>query len=224
MLESPEQYRLLDIILKGGWVMVPLILCSVLSLGLMVERLVWGPRKSRIIPPSFVAEIRGLIQSGRLEQAHGLCRATDAPLAHLVYAALRNAHRPREYIVEAMELVGRRESSGLQRFLGILGTIAAVSPLLGLLGTVSGMMHAFSEFRAEGIGNPTVLSAGIAEALITTAFGLTIAIPTLIFYRSFLHHTRQLVLEMEEISLSILEDIHSLQENELALPQKQRLV
>ncbi len=225
MFGTSEQYSLLTLLEKGGWAMVPLVLCSLIAVAVVIYRLFWGPQRSRVIPSMFLNELRSLIKENRLDEVIGLCRGSAVPLARVLVAALRNLHKPREQVIEAMELAGRKEAVHLQKFLGVLGTIAAITPLLGLLGTVFGMINSFTVFKMEGIGNADVLSSGIAEALITTASGLVIAIPTLVFYRYFLYNSKILVMEMEETSLSLLDEIENvrLQPAE-SFPSKHRAV
>ncbi len=212
-MDEREQFYLVDVLIRGGWVMVPLVLCSLVSLAIIIERLLWGPRRERVIPPEFVGEVRRLILAGRLEEAHGLCRATNLSVARVIDAAIRNVGKPRGQIVEAVELVGRREVVRLRRFLGILGTIVPISPLLGLLGTVSGMIHIFSVIQFEGVGNAAALAGGISEALITTVTGLGIAIITLVFYRFFLHQSQKALMDMEEVALNIVDELSQFEQS-----------
>jgi biopolymer transport protein ExbB len=216
---TPEQNHLLDVLSRGGWIMVPLALCSIIALAVIVERILWGPRRSRVIPKKLLDEVWALINSGRLEEIIGLCRATDAALARIIISAVKNMNKPRNEIIEAIEMAGKKESARLERFLGILGTIAAIAPLLGLLGTVFGMIKTFTVIQIEGVGQSAQLAGGISEALITTATGLTIAIPTLIFYRYFLHEAKKITLEMEEISLAVIDELSSLNQ-QTSLDQK----
>lgn len=207
MVEATGQYILLEMLSKGGWVMLPLLLCSLLSLAIIVERFVWGPRRKRVVPPALKEDIYRLIEGSRLEELVGLCRANNSPLSRIVLAALRKREHPRTEIVEAIEIAGRNEALALQRYVGLLGTIAAISPLLGLLGTVFGMITTFSVINTQGVGNAPALAGGISEALITTATGLTIAIPSLVFYRYFLQMSRRLVLQMETIALQVVDHL-----------------
>lgn len=189
---------------KGGVVMYPLALASVCALAIIIERLLWGPSRQRAIPPRLLEDIRSLLAANRYEELVGRCRGEQSVLAKIMLVALSHSTRPRDEMVEAVEVAGRREAFQLQRYVGLLGTIAAVSPLLGLLGTVFGMIRTFSVIEAQGLGNAPALAGGIAEALITTAAGLTIAIPSLVFHRLFLSHTRRLILETEAISVELV--------------------
>lgn len=196
-------------LLKGGWVMLPIIACSLVAVTIIIERIFWGPRRSNVLPPAFISEVKRLLVEKRYDEILGLCRGSENPLAHIVSVALQNACRPREQLVEALEFAGKREAVKLQKYLGTLSTIATIGPLLGLLGTVFGMISSFSVIGIVGIGDPQALSGGIAEALITTASGLIIAIPTLVFHRFFLFRTRQFILEMEEFSLWVIDQLLS---------------
>jgi len=188
---------------KGGLVMYPILLGSVLALGVFLERL-WSLRRERVIPSSFRARVRALVRAGKLSEAEVLCQENNSSLAAIIDAALKEAGKPRSEIKEAVTDVGRREVTRLERFVDLLGTIAAVEPLMGLLGTVTGLIRAFQKVEAlKGAVNPSALAGGIWEALITTAAGLIVAIPAYIGYRYLLSRVSQLVVDMEEDSLDI---------------------
>ncbi|MFN8390709.1 MAG: MotA/TolQ/ExbB proton channel family protein [Bdellovibrionota bacterium] len=201
----------IETLIKGGWVMVPLLLCSFATLAVIIERLFWGPTRARVIPKQLQSDAAALLEAGRVDELLGLCRASSSPLARIMSAGLRNVARPRAEIVEAMEIVGKKEAFDLQRYLGVLGTVAAIGPLLGLLGTVFGMISTFHVISLHGTGNPALMADGIAEALVATATGLSVAIPSLLFYRFFLQRTRHLIVEMEVITLGILDELETLQ-------------
>ena len=194
--------------------MLPLSLCSLLAVTVIIERLFWGPRRKRVIPPQLHSEITSLLNRRRYEELFGLCRSQSSPCARIVTTALTNIDRPRAEIIETVQSVGKQVSLELQRFLGILGTIAAVSPLLGLLGTVFGMIEVFSVIESQGLGKAPALAGGISEALITTAVGLSIAIPALVFYRFFLQKTRALIVELEALALDIVDKIEKARRQE----------
>ena len=189
--------------------MLPLLLCSLIALTIIIERLFWGPRHSKVIPPELLSEIKSLLSARRFEELFGLCRSQNNPCARIVTLALANSDRPRAEIIEAVQSLGKQISIELQRYLSVLGTIAAVSPLLGLLGTVFGMIEVFTVIESMGLGQATALAGGIAEALITTAVGLCIAIPVLIFYRFFVQKTRALIVELEALALDVIDRIGS---------------
>ncbi len=188
---------------KGGLIMYPIIIGSVLALGVFLERL-WSLRRERVIPASFRSRVRALVRAGKLSEAEVLCQENTSSLAAIIHAALQEAGKPRKEIKEAVTDVGRREVTHLERFVDLLGTIAAVEPLMGLLGTVTGLIRAFQKVEAlKNTVNPSALAGGIWEALITTAAGLIVAIPAYIGYRYLLSRVSQLVVDMEEDSLEI---------------------
>ena len=191
---------------KGGPVMIPILLGSVLALGLFLERL-WALRREQVIPASFRSRVRALVRSGRLSEAEVLCQENGSSLAVIIGAGLRETGKTRAEIKEAVNDVGRREVSHLERFVDFLGTIAAVEPLMGLLGTVTGLIGAFQRVEAQALKgsgvNPGDLAGGIWEALITTAAGLVVAIPTYLAYRYLQGRVDGLVVEMEEDSMEL---------------------
>lgn len=189
--------------------MLPLLTCSVIALAVAIERFFFGPSRERVIPNELLNDAKQLIATKRIEELIGLCRANSSPLARILLVALRNASRSREELTDAVQVVGKSEAFKLQKNIGVLGTIAAVSPLLGLLGTVFGMIRTFHVISEHGTGNPALMAGGIAEALITTATGLTIAVPSLLLYRYFLYQARRLVVEMEVICLNLIDEIQS---------------
>lgn len=187
--------------------MLPLALCSVISLAIIVERLLWGPKKEKAIPTNLLGDLRDLVRSKKHDEIIGLCRSNNSSLARIVLAGTRNLSKPRQELVEICERVGKNETARMQRFLNTLATIAAISPLLGLLGTVFGMIATFQVIEAQGVGSAAALSGGISEALITTATGLAIAIPSLVFYRFFLGKIRAIVLELENVAAELLDEV-----------------
>ena len=195
---------MLPIIQKGGYLMYPIALCSVLALGIFLERL-WTYARVRREGRGLAHLIEPLVAKQRLDEAVTTCHQNDTPLAAIFLAALRCAGRNREQIKVVVEETGRREVAPLQRFLGLLGTIATISPLLGLLGTVLGMIRAFNVIATQGMGTPATLGGGISEALITTASGLTVAIPVILAHRYLTSRAEHLSLEMEEFSLRLVD-------------------
>ncbi len=189
---------------KGGILMIPILLCSVVALAVFIERL-WSLRFGRIIPSDLGARVEELVKRGQLADAEAVCRRSKSAMASIILAALKNAGQDRDTIKEALQEAGRRDAAQLERYVGILGTVANVSPLLGLLGTVSGMIKAFTVISVQGVGNPASLAGGISEALITTAAGLTAAIPSFLAYRYFLSRVDSLTLELEQVSLHFLD-------------------
>ena len=191
-------------VMKGGYLMYPIIFCSVLTLAIFLERL-FALRRSRVIPDKFIIEVSDLVRQQRMEDAMTQCRLNNSSIARILMAGISRHHKSRQQVKEAIEDVGHLEAATLERFLTILGTIAGIAPLLGLLGTVTGMIKAFSVISHAGIGNPQMLAGGISEALITTAAGLTVAIPAFVFYKFLRSRVDKRILRMERASIEILD-------------------
>jgi biopolymer transport protein ExbB len=196
----------LEIILAGGWLMVPIILCSILTLTIIVERF-WALRRSNVVPKGIGEEVKDWAARHELDRRHIEQLRSESALGRVLAAALINRNRSRDLIKEAVEDTGRHVVHELERFLNTLGTIAGISPLLGLLGTVIGMIKVFSAILAHGVGNANELAGGISEALITTAAGLTVAIPSFFFYRYFKGQVEEYVISMEEQAVNLIEAI-----------------
>lgn len=195
--------------------MIPLILCSVVAVGIVGERF-WALRSRRVAPGSLVAQIWQQHKKGELDAARIDAIRTSSPLGRVLAAGLANLRSSREVMKEAIDETGRQVVLELERFLNTLGTIASITPLLGLLGTVIGMIKVFAAITSQGVGDPSVLAGGISEALITTATGLSIAIPSLMFYRYFRGRVDALVLKMEEEALKLVEVIHGERKEQVA--------
>jgi len=196
----------LEIILAGGWLMVPILLCSTLAVAITIERF-WTLRKSQVTPEGLGAMVEDWAARDELDLRHlGQLRA-GSPLGRVLASAMDNRERPRQVIKEAVEDTGRHVIHDMERFLNTLGTIAGISPLLGLLGTVIGMIKVFSAIMISGVGDANVLAGGISEALITTAAGLTVAIPSYFFYRFFRGMVSEYVISMEEKAISLIDAI-----------------
>jgi biopolymer transport protein ExbB len=194
---------MIEWIIKGGPVMAPLLLCSVISLGIIVERGL-SLRRSRILKYDILQRIEELLRDRKIPEASTLCKRYPSSMTRILLAAILNHDKSRQEIKEIIEDAGHQEVPVLERYLGILGTIASISVLLGLLGTVSGMIRTFNAIAALGYGHPDALARGISEALVATATGLTIAIPTLVLYNFFMSRVDSLVIEMEKNSLRML--------------------
>ena len=199
-----------DFLAKGGVIALPLVLASIVAVAVILERF-FSTRRSKILPKNLDLQISELVRAGKIEEAISICRRDDSPLARILVSGLRRISAskgviPRDELLEAVELTGKRELTTLQKYIGVLGTIAAIAPLLGLLGTVMGIIKTFSVIELHGIGNPQLLAGGISEALIATAAGICIAVPAVIFYRFFLSRSRALGLELEETTHAILFD------------------
>lgn len=198
---------MLEFIKAGGWLMVPIIACSVVALAIICERF-WTLRTSKIIPRQLVPQVWRLYKENRLDSARLRMLRASSPLGAILAAGLANYRHGRELMKESIEEAGRQVVHEMERFLNTLGTIASITPLLGLLGTVFGMIKVFSAITSAGVGDPTVLAGGISEALITTAAGLSVAIPSLMFHRYFQGKVIELVLKMEKEALRLIEIMH----------------
>jgi len=196
-----------ELVTAGGWLMLPIIACSIAAMTIIAERL-WAYRRKRVIPSNLAAHVWKLYKANQLTAAHVATVRDSSPLGRILAAALVNHRHSREVMKEAIEEEGHQVVHELERYLNTLGTIAAISPLLGLLGTVIGMIKVFAAITVAGVGNPTVLAGGISEALITTAAGLSVAIPSLIFHRYLTGRVDQLVVAMEEQAIKLVEVMH----------------
>jgi biopolymer transport protein ExbB len=193
-----------ELVKAGGWVMWPLILCSIATLAIIGEKF-WSLQKKYVAPPDLIEKIQQWLERQDPDQPHILALCSTSPLGRILAAGLINRKHEREVMKEAIEDAGRHVVPELERYLNSLGTIAAISPFLGLLGTVLGMIQMFSGLGTQGIGDPAIIASGIGQALITTAAGLTVAIPSLMFYRYFRGHTSTLLLDMEREAIKLLE-------------------
>lgn len=196
-----------EILQAGGLVMIPLLLCSVLALAIIIERAL-ALRPSRVIPKKTVNDLWAWIKNKEVNQKRLRELKDSTPLGRIMAAGLLNAKHGREIMKESIEEEAGHVVHELERFLNALGTIAVISPLLGLLGTVFGMINIFSMLQLEGAGNAAPLAGGISEALITTATGLTIAIPTVFFHRFFQRRVDEMVVAMEQEAIKLVEVIH----------------
>lgn len=191
----------------GGWLMLPIILCSIVATAIIIERF-WSLQQKRVAPAHLVAQVWQWYKSDSLSDERIQALGNSSPLGKILAVGLANRQHPRDIMKESIEESGRQIVLDLERFLNSLGTIASITPLLGLLGTVIGMIKVFAAITSHGVGNPAVLAGGISEALITTAAGLAVAIPSLIFYRYFRGKVDALVLKMEEEALKIVDVMH----------------
>ncbi|MCU7932626.1 MAG: MotA/TolQ/ExbB proton channel family protein [Candidatus Thiodiazotropha sp. (ex Codakia rugifera)] len=196
-----------ELVKSGGWLMLPIIACSIVALGIVFERL-WSLQRKKVMPDYLMRQILQLHRDKKLDLADLSKLRSSSPLGRILAAGLINRDHNKEVMKEAIEEVGRQVVHELERYLNTLGTIASISPLLGLLGTVIGMIKVFSVIVTAGVGDPGVLAGGISEALITTAAGLSVAIPSLMFHRYFSGLIDRLVIGMEEQALKLVEVIH----------------
>lgn len=195
---------MLELIKAGGLVMWPLLLCSVLAVAIIGERLL-ALQKRKVAPAAAVAAAREWVARGDVSPEQLRVLEQGSPLGQILAIGLMNRRHPRAVVREAIEDAGRHAAAELDRYLDALGTIAAIAPFLGLLGTVMGMIHMFSGLGESGTGDPAVLASGIAQALTTTATGLGIAIPSLIFYRYFRSRVNSLLVDMEREAVRLVE-------------------
>jgi biopolymer transport protein ExbB len=195
---------MLEIVQAGGWLMLPIIACSIVAAAIILERL-WTLQPNRVLPRDLTTEVWQWVKSSQLDRQHIQSLHQGSPLGQVLAAGLSSRHSGRDIAKENVEDTGRHVVHELERYLNALGTIAAISPLLGLLGTVIGMVKVFAAITIHGVGNPGVLAGGISEALITTAAGLTVAIPSLIGYRYLRGRVDSLVIQMEKEAMRFLE-------------------
>ena len=197
-----------ELIKAGGWLMLPILACSVAAMAICFERL-WFLKKDRISPDGLLAEVFELIKCEMMtpERLRGI--AEGSPLGTIIVAGVRNARHGREVMKDSIQEAAHQVIHEMERYLNSLGTIAAITPLLGLLGTVIGMIKVFTEIMIQGTGNANVLAGGISEALITTAAGLSIAIPALAMHRYLQRRVHTLVLTMEQEAVKLVEVLHN---------------
>lgn len=193
-----------ELVQAGGWLMIPIILCSIIAAAICVERF-WTLRRDQIVPRNLLAQVWNSIKRNEMDNRRLRELRAGSPLGEILAAGISNHRRGREQMKESIEEAAGHVVHELERYLNTLGTIAAITPLLGLLGTVIGMIKVFTAMRLEGVGNAQVLAGGISEALITTAAGLTVAIPSLFFYRFFQRRVDELVISMEQEALKLVE-------------------
>ena len=196
-----------ELLKAGGLIMIPILLCSVLAVAIIIERF-WTLRIQKIAPPGLVKDLIASLRKKDLNAAKLREIKQSSPLGQILAAGLVNARFGRDIMKESIEEEASHVIHELERFLTALGTIAAVSPLLGLLGTVVGMIDVFIEIQVAGTGNTAALAGGISKALITTASGLTVAIPALVFHRYFQRRVDEVVVEMEQQALRVVEVVH----------------
>ena len=198
---------MLELVQAGGWLMFPILLCSVIAAGIIVERL-WTLQKRKVIPEKLMTGIWNLLSQDQLTEKHIEEIERGSPLGRILSAGLINRKLSRDLVRESIEETGRFVAHDLERFISSLGTIATITPLLGLLGTVIGMIKVFAEIMAQGTGQANLLAGGISEALITTAAGLVVAIPALICHRILQRRVDEIVVYMEQEALKLVDVLH----------------
>ena len=196
-----------ELLKAGGILMVPIVACSILALAIVLERF-WSLRASRVAPPQSINELWRWIKKKELNGRKLKALQGSSPLGRVLAGGLINAKHGREVMKESIEHEASQVIHELERFLNPLGTIATITPLLGLLGTVIGMIKVFAEIQLAGVGNAGNLAGGISEALITTAAGLSVAIPALIYHRYFIRRVDELVVNMEQEAIKLVEVVH----------------
>jgi len=192
-----------EIIQKGGVLMYPIIALSIISLAVFMERL-FTLRKNNFVPNTFMEKLYIYLEKKDFEDAKNLCELQKNPMGEIAYEILNNLDLPVTRLMELAEETGRFQASKLEKFLPTLQTIANISPLLGLLGTVLGIIKTFIVISEQGVGNAQALAGGISEALLTTAAGLSVAIPTVLFYHIVRHRSEKLTLEMEKATAKVI--------------------
>ena len=208
---------MIEIIKSGGWLMLPLILCSILVVAIVAERL-WTLQTRRVAPEHLAAQVWNWLRNGELDGERLQTLRAGSPLGRILAAGLEQRHASRGAMNEAIEDTGRHVVHELDRYLITLGTIASISPLLGLLGTVLGIMHVFAAISTSGLGNPAMLAGGISQALITTVAGLAVAIPAYVLYRYLRGKVDELVVCMERETMRLMHAVRSAHAEPQVLP------
>lgn len=197
---------MLELVKAGGWPMIPLLLLSAVAVAIIVERF-WTLRRKAVLPPGLGAEVRAWAARGKLDPAHIDSLRRTSPLGSLLAAALDVRNRPRDQVRERIEDIGRHLVHRMERFLNTLGTIAAAGPLLGLLGTVIGMIQMFLGILDHGVGDVNQLAGGIGKALVCTAAGMVVAVPALMFHRYFRGRIAEYIVAMEHEAIQLLDTL-----------------
>ena len=195
-----------ELVRAGGPFMWPIILCSIAAVGILLERL-WTLQRKRVLPEDLIKKVSDLAEKNQVTPKVIEALEKNSPLGRVLAAALANRDRGREIMMERVQDTGRHVVHELERFLNTLGTIASISPLLGLLGTVTGIIRAFNAVMLGGMGDPRMLAGGISEALVTTAGGLAVAIPSFIAYRYLRGKVERIVIEMEKIAVTFADSL-----------------
>lgn len=197
-----------ELVKSGGWLMLPIILCSIVSISIIAERF-WSLRREKVLPEHLVANVWNALKKNNMSRTDIEALSKESSLGKILSVGLLNRNESRERIKECIEERGREVVHDMERFLNTLGTIASISPLLGLLGTVIGMISVFAAITKHGVGDPAVLAGGISEAMITTAAGLSVAIISLVFYRYFRRKVDGIVVIMEREAIKMVDVLHN---------------
>ena len=197
-----------ELIKSGGWLMAPIVVCSILALAICIERY-WSLKTEKISPPHLLAQVWSWLTANQLDANRLKQLKTGSPLGRILASGLSNAKLGREVMKESIEDIASHVVHDLERYLDVLGTIAVITPLLGLLGTVIGMIDVFAEIMIQGTGNAGALAGGISQALVTTAAGLCVAIPTVVMHRYFLRKVDAIVVDLEQETIKLVDALHS---------------
>jgi biopolymer transport protein ExbB len=197
-----------SIIVAGGWLMLPLILCSIAMIAISIERF-WTLNPKKVAPKHQLAEVWFWIKNNEVNAERLRELKQSSELGVILAAGLSNSRNGRETMKDSIQEAANQVIHSLERYIGALGTIAAVAPLLGLLGTVLGMIKVFVAIELQGTGNAGALAGGISEALITTAAGLLVAIPAMIAHRFYIRRIDSLAVTMEQEAIKLVDALHS---------------
>ena len=199
---------MIELVKAGGWPMIPLVLLTLLAVAIIAERF-WTLRRTEVLPQGLGEEVRNWARRGQMEQQHIESLRATSPLGELLAAALDGRHQPRDVIRERVEDTGRRIVHRMEKYLNTLGSIASAGPLLGLFGTVVGMIQMFLVIGNHGVGDVNQLAGGIGKALVCAATGMIVAIPALMFHRYFKGRINGYVVEMEHEAAQLLDVLES---------------
>ena len=205
-----------QVLAAGGWVMPFIVVCSVLALAICIERH-FALNKQRSAPPHLLATVWQQLRGEGLDAQKLKALRQGSPLGAILAAGLANRHQGREVMRESIREAASHVIHSLERYLNALGTIAAITPLMGLLGTVVGMISVFTEITTHGTGNANALAGGISEALLTTAAGLAVAIPALVMHRHYMARIESIVVDLEREAIKLVDALHSNQKTEYDL-------
>ena len=197
---------MIQTLIDGGPVMIPIGICSIVAMAVFFERL-WALRYARVVPETVVMAVLKLVEARQYDEALAHARKLHVPIARVFETALILREKDRADIKERIEEVGRKEAADLERYIPIVGTVASIAPLLGLLGTVGGMITTFAVIKTQGMGQVGSMAGGISQALITTFAGLCVGIPAVVANRYLLSKVDQLLLRMEEVSVALLDSL-----------------
>ena len=200
-----------ELLKAGDWPVIPLVLCSILALGIVLER-AWALQRRRVLPPGLLQQVENWCAAGEVDAARIRSLREHSPLGRILAAVLLHGGEDRQRQRENVEDTGRHLTLELERYLNALGTLATISPLIGLFGTVIGMIETFNAISLSGIGAPEKLAGGIAIALVNTAFGLFVAIPSYVFHRYFRGRVDELVVDLEQQAAELAESLARLSE------------